>query len=162
MTLAFTPCTGAVTIARPGCTSADVFAIKVDGVELSAIITGMTLEMSGNYQFLHTVNDFIYFYSFGDRVGQLSVSGIGFVRPCDGGLVRGDGSKGPIMTLYDYYMTNRASKRGGRALSVTIGSETDIKTFHGFLTGMRLDVNDGSLGTIGYWTLRFDVIPQRS
>jgi hypothetical protein len=124
---------------------------------LDAIITGMTLEMSGNYQFLHTVNDFIYFYSFGDRVGQLSVSGIGFVRPCAGA-----DNKGAIMKLYDYYMAKRASKRGGRALKVTIGNDKDIKTFHGFLTGMRLDVNDGTLGTIGYWTLRFDVIPQQT
>ena len=155
MTLAFTPCTGAVTVSRTGCTSADVFAIKVDNVELNAIITGMSLELSGNYQFLHTVNDFIYFYSFGDRVGQLSVSGIGFVRPCDGGS-----TKGEIMQLYDYYTTKRASKRGGKALKVTLGTVGSIKTFHGFLTGMRLDVTDGTLGTIGYWTLRFNVIPQ--
>jgi hypothetical protein len=157
MTLAFTPCTGAVSVAREGCTNADVFAIRVNGSEINAIITGMSLEMSGNYQFLHTVNDFIYFYSFGDRVGQLTINGIGFVSPCKGE------EKGPIMTLYDYYMTNRASKRRGKAMPVTLADGSGhVKTFHGFLTGMRLDVNDGALGTVGYWTLRFDVIPQRS
>jgi hypothetical protein len=156
MTLYLSPCLGAAVIQRPHCDKTEMFAIKVDGDEINAIITGMSLEMSGNYQFLHTVNDFIYFYAFGDRVGQLSISGIGFVKPC------GDGSKGPIMKLYDYYMEKRASKRGGKAFKVTLGDSSGEKTFHGFLTGMRLDVNDGTVGTVGYWTLRFDVIPQRS
>ena len=157
MTLIFTPCSGAVVITRPECMSTDVFAIKVDGNEINAIITGMSLEMSGNYQFLHTVNDFIYFYAFGDRVGQLSISGIGFVKPC------GENTKRPpILSLYDYYMTNRASKRGGKAFAITLADNSGPRTFHGFLTGVRLDVNDGTIGTVGYWTLRFDVIPQRS
>ena len=156
MTLIFTPCSGAVVIERPTCSSTDVFAIKIDNKEINAVITGMSLEMSGNYQFLHTVNDFIYFYAFGDRVGQLSISGLGFVKPC------GDGSRGPILSLYDYYMTNRASKRGGKAFPITLADSSGPRTLHGFLTGVRLDVNDGTIGTVGYWTLRFDVIPQRS
>jgi hypothetical protein len=156
MTLYLSPCSGAAVVQRPHCDSTEIFSIKVDKDVIDAVITGMSLELSGNYQFLHTVNDFIYFYAFGDRVGQLSISGIGFVKPC------GDGSKGPILKLYDYYLKNRASKRGGKAVKVTLKDSSGEKTFHGFLTGMRLDVNDGTIGTVGYWTLRFDVIPQRS
>lgn len=48
--------------------------------KLSFPVTGFALEVGGNYQFLHTVNDFIYFYSFGDRVGELNVTGMAFIR----------------------------------------------------------------------------------
>jgi hypothetical protein len=30
----------------------------------------------------------------------------------------------------------------------------------GFLTGMRMDVADSQMGTVGYWTLRFEVLPR--
>ena len=152
MTLIFTPCSGAVAVARTGCTAADVFSIKVKGKEINAITTSMSLELSGNYQFLHTVNNFIYFYSFGDRVGTLSVSGVGFVNACP------NASKGLILDVYQYYLDKRAVKQGGRSYDITLTSGGTTKTLFGFLTGARIDVADGPYGILGNWTLKFEVV----
>lgn len=156
-TAVFTPCSGAVEIKRD-CPSNQALSIFIGSGRVDGIITGMTLEMSGNYQFLHTVNDFVYFYAFGDRVGTLTLTGLGFMTACPGS------SKGGILKLYDYYMSNRAIKRGGKALRVVISGgqpSASIKLW-GFLTGMRMDIADSQMGTVGYWTLRFEVLPRPS
>lgn len=152
--LVFSPCNGAVEIARPDCPSTEVLTIEVGESQLDAIVTGMTLEMSGNYQFLHTLDEFVYFYAFGDRVGTLNLTGLGFTASCAGG-------KGEILSLYDYYMEKRAAKSGGNALSVVLTANGKSVKLWGFLTGMRIDVSDSQMGIVGYWSLRFDVLPQK-
>jgi hypothetical protein len=154
MGVVFTPCSGAVEIARPNCPSTQVLTIDIDG-PVQAIVTGMTLEMSGNYQFLHTLNDLVYFYSFGDRVGTLTLTGLGFIQSC------ANSSKGSVMKMYDYYMEKRASKSGGEALNIVLTGDSKSIKLWGFLTGMRLDINDSQLGVVGYWSLRFEVLPQQ-
>lgn len=156
--LVFTPCTGGVEIVRQHCPPDNFLTITIDGKEFSGtyITTGITLELSGNYQFLHTVNDFVYFYAFGDRVGLLTVNGIGFINTCDGTT-----GKTHIFDLYDYYMSNRTSVRRGRALDITLSSQSRAISLHGFLTGIKLDVNQSDMGPIGYWTLRFEVLPRK-
>jgi len=154
MTSVFTPCAGVVEITREDCAEA-FFTIQVDDDPINGIMTGVSIEMSGNYQFLHTVNNFIYFYAFGDRVGVITFTGIGFVKPCP------DAKKGALLELYEYYLENRASKRGGKAQSLTIAAAGNTKTFLGFLTGMRMDIKStDAMGTVGYWTFRFEVIPE--
>jgi hypothetical protein len=148
------PCYGAVAVARD-CPDKKILTVQFDGSPLNALVTGLTLEMSGNYQFLHTLNELVYFYAFGDRVGTLAVTGLGFTAACDGA------SKGSILSLYDYYQSNRAAKSGNEAIKIVIEDENTSITLWGFLTGMRIDVSDGQMGTIGYWTLRFEVIPDQ-
>ena len=155
--LAFSPCTGAVAIQRECKNDVVILDTLIDDEPISAIITGMTLEMSGNYQFLHTLNDLVYFYSFGDRVGSLILTGIGFTNPCNY-----DAYKGSILRLYEYYMNKRAVKSGGKAMSIVLETgDGEQAKFWGFLTGMRVDVSDGQAGPMGYWTLRFEVLPQK-
>ena len=107
MPVAFTPCAGAVAIIKPKNCTGDVFKIKfndVNGGQLTAPTSGFALELNGNYQFLHTVNDFIYVYAFGDRVGELTVSGFGFVKPCPGA------NSAKLCNVYDFYQKNRIKK----------------------------------------------------
>ena len=90
-----------------------------------------------------------------DRVGQLVVGGIGFVGQCDGE------PKSGILALYDYYMKSRAVKRKGKAFPITLDDVTGTVTLKGFLTGVQLSVNnDGAMGVMGHWSLRFDVLPE--
>ena len=149
----FKPCSGAAEIQRD-CEENGVLQIDAAGLSEQALITGMTLELSGNYQFLHTLNDLIYFYAFGDRVGTLNLTGIGFVVPCS------NVKKGSVLKIYDYYKKNRAAKSGGEAISIVLTSRDGKIQLWGFLTGMRIDVTDSQMGTVGYWTLRFEVIPE--
>jgi hypothetical protein len=154
MPVAFTPCAGAVAIIKPkNCTGA-IFKIKFGGVkggQLTAPTSGFALELNGNYQFLHTVNDFIYVYAFGDRVGELTVSGFGFVKPCPGA----DSAK--ICNVYDFYQKNRIKENG--KMSVTIGDCAN-STFWAFLTGMRLELQDPQT-LVGQWSLRFNIVPKK-
>lgn len=156
--LVFTPCTGGVEIFRQHCSQSDFLLIIIDGKYFSGeyIVNGVTLELSGNYQFLHTVNDFVYFYAFGDRVGTLTVNGIGFIKTCPG-----TSGKTHIFDIYQYYTDNRTAVRGGQSLDITLASQGRSITLHGFLTGVKLDVNESDMGPIGYWTLRFEVLPQK-
>lgn len=159
----FSPCVGAVTKVAACDTSQKLFSITFDDVTtipgwfwstpattLTAPITGFALEQNGNYQFLHTVNDFIYVYSFGDRVGELVVSGIGFAATC------GSASGAKLCNVYDFYRKNKLSMNG--RLSVTIGDCAD-STFYAFLTGCRLEMQDPAT-MVGQWSLRFSVIPK--
>lgn len=160
MPMAFTPCTGAVAVLRQECTLNDFLTIAIDGSIFSDqyVVTGVSLEVSGNYQFLHTVNDFVYFYAFGDRVGLLTVTGVGFIKTCDGAK---EGAK--IFSIYDYYNKNKTAARGGKALNVVLTppSGTPV-TLHGFLTGVKVDFNQSEMGPIGYWTMRMEVLPKKT
>lgn len=151
MAIVFTPCAGAVGIVREGCSDTDHLSIDIPGFE--GIITSLSLELSGNYQFLHTLNDFIYVYSFGDRIGTLNVSGVGFTKTCDGG-------KGSLLKVYEYYKDKRISKAKS-AMTIVIRDSEATGTFFGFLTGARIDAtSDTAVGPLGYWSLRFELLPE--
>ena len=159
----FSPCVGAVTKV-PSCgTEQKVFSIEFDdvtttpgwfwstpAVKLTAPITGFALEQNGNYQFLHTVNDFIYVYSFGDRVGELVVSGIGFAATC------ASANNAKLCNVYDFYRKNKLSVNG--RLLVTLG-DCPNSTFYAFLTGCRLEMQDAAT-MLGQWSLRLSIIPK--
>lgn len=155
----FAPCTGAVEVVRSDCKPEDFLLVTVNDEKITEtfIVTGVSLEMTGNYQFLHTVNDFVYFYAFGDRVGTLNISGVSFIKSCPQNTKTGS----RFLTTYKYYLRNRAAVRGGKAVTVTLATPDDQVTFYGFLVGMRIDAADSALGPIGHWTMRFDVLPQK-
>lgn len=152
----FTPCYGAVGVVR-NCGD-KILKITVGGSTVDGIVTGMSLELSGNYQFLHTVNDFIYFYAFGDRIGTLSISGIAFINACENST-NGVVPKS-LIDLYDWYQEKRAVKNSAEPLDVQIVDSKKTASFSGFLTGMRADISDNGMGFIGNWSLRFDVLPK--
>lgn len=158
----FAQCDGVVARVTTSCTEnwftedKTIFRVKFDGDTLTLPVTGFALEMSGNYQFLHTVSDFIYFYSFGDRVGELSVTGMAFItRACNSGIGGFFAHKNSICDLYEFYRDNRASKRQA-AIAVTFNT---CDAFWAFLTGMRLEVSKPDIPVM-QWVLRLHVIPK--
>lgn len=160
MPMVFTPCTGAVEVSRRECAQSDFLAMHIGAGPFTTefIVTGVSLELSGNYQFLHTVNDFVYFYAFGDRVGLLTVNGVGFLKTCPATLKEG----ARIFKIYDFYNENKTAAKGGKALDVILmppdGPHVEL---HGFLTGVKIDINQSETGPIGYWTLRIEVLPKK-
>lgn len=158
MAAVFTPCTGVVGIVRDGCDPEDNFFVSVSGASGdlidSAIVTNMSLELSGNYQFLHTLNDFIYAYSFGDRIGSLNIGGVGFAKPCNG-------AKGSLLKAYEWYKANRIS-RATQIMTIVLRDSASSGTFLGFLTGMKLDASSGddAIGAVGHWSMRFEILPE--
>lgn len=157
--LVFTPCTGGVVIKRTGCDENTFLVATIDNTDFAKdyFLSGISLELSGNYQFLHTVNDFVYFYAFGDRVGTLTVTGIGFLNTCPGSA-----GTPPILGIYDFYLEKRTAVRGGKALEIVLSSQGKQIALWGFLTGVKFDISDSEFGAIGYWTLRLEVLPKKN
>lgn len=149
MASVFTPCAGGVHKVVVNCNDGGaVFQLTFDGAPIGLPVTGFALELQGNYQFLHTVNDFIYLYVFGDRIGELVVTGMGF-------YANGCGDESSICKILDYYMTNRVAKHK-QAIAIKLGT---CKTFLSFLTGMRLEASKPET-SVAQWVLRFNVLVQ--
>lgn len=127
------------------------FRILVAGTDLTtpttrAIITQAGINENGNFQFLHTLNETIYAYVFGDRIGELQIGGVCFAHPCD------DQPSG-MKQVIDAYRDKKIS-RSGRPALVSFG-ETDYK---GFLVGMTIDIMDPER-ILGQWAFRFNTFP---
>jgi hypothetical protein len=150
-----TPCSGAVQIARTcDLIRTEFLIISVDGggIAFDGIVTGMSLSLAANYQFMHSLDDFIYVYAFGDRIGDLSFNGVGFVNACGGDTVRMG-----ILRLYEFYKTNSASEGGVKILNITLTSGSTSISLRGVLTAVRIDVVEEN-GIMGYWSANFKVI----
>lgn len=149
-TSVFSPRGGALVKVVTDASTSGVFSIKIANAPINLPVTGFTLDLSTNQQFLHTLNDFIYVHVFGDRIGALTVSGMGFI-----GDTCGDGSSqgvGAAVGLYNKYRLSKEKKGYPIALS-------DAGMFWGFLTGLRIDSARPDLMMV-QWSLRFNVIQQ--
>jgi hypothetical protein len=150
-TSVFSPRTGAVVKVKPDASTTGVFTITVNGAPLTLPVTGFALDMNTNHQFLHTLNDFIYVHVFGERIGELTVSGMCFM---------GDTCNNPelsvksALTQYNQYRLSKTKRGYPIALS-------DAGTFWGFLTGMRIDSARPDL-MMAQWSMRFHVIQNNS
>jgi len=98
-----------------------------------SIISRVTITSRGNFQFLHTLGGQVFVYVFGDRIGQLGISGLSFDSIC------GDpaGTLG-IERVLNYYSAHRIAARQ-TPVKVSIGTAT---TLSAYLIGITGDVVD--------------------
>jgi len=155
----FQPCGNAVALVDYKCEgSGDQQAKLITvsggcGAELNMPLTAFKLEQQCNFQFLHTVNDFIYLYVFGDRVGELQVSGMAFL----GGRCDAAGASDDQCAAVSFYNTNKVSNCTS-PLKISIEG-CDSSTFFAFLTGMALEVPRPDLPIV-QWGLRFNIVQE--
>jgi hypothetical protein len=146
----FTPCEGGVfrvPLEDGGCHSKDVIiALSVDGFDATVPVTGVSIDLGTNHQFLHTLDEFIYVYSFGDRIGQMTISGISFTE-CS------TTAGGSPINVYNYYMKNRLAKTLKPTKLQLAGSTVAL----GFLTGLKMEIPNPTY-PIMQWALQFNVI----
>lgn len=129
---------------------APVFGISMDGISFTrAIITQCGLMLNGNFQFLHTLNDTIFLYVFGRRIGEMSVSGISFGATCPGS----DNQEG-ITEVIQKYEENQLAVRSS-PIKIALGPKMIFNTF---LTGMQESVSDPET-SLGQWSFRFSSFP---
>lgn len=132
--------------------SAIPFKINLPGFPTrGAIVTSAAMQQSGNFQFLHTLQEFIYIYVFGDKVGSLVVSGVAFMDKCAGS------NRSGVEDALQYY-GNRRIAGSGDPVRVGFGNIP----FQCFLTDGSFEVKDsGVSGTLGFFTLNFRTFPNR-
>jgi hypothetical protein len=117
-----------------------------------SIITRVTVSHQGNFQFLHTLGNDVYIYSFGDRVGSLTISGLAMANACGGGLDQQHGAE----LILGWYNANRLSSRQA-PVRVTLGQKTAID---GFVIGSNVDVIDPATRVVAY-SLSLAVLPDK-
>lgn len=147
----FDKCDGGVLKVPTSC-DANIAVIKVDDFISTVPLTGFTLELSTNHQFLHSLDEFIYVFAFGDRVGELTMSGLTFVGGC------ANSKEGTPASVYEFYMQKRLAINL-RPAKITIGGSN--QTLLGFLTGLRMEMPNPSLPVI-QWVLRYNVVVDSS
>jgi len=117
--------------------------------EQKSIITHITVAQATNHQFLHTLGNDIFIYVFGDRIGQIELSGFSFVENCGGGGRHG------MELMLDYFEQNKLSARK-EPMQILVGQVP----FQGFLTNMTNTVVDPAT-----WLTQFKasiaVIPEK-
>lgn len=148
----FEPCEGGIYRIDNKCADEAAIAnIRVKGMDTKQVpVTGFVLELSTNHQFLHTLDEFIYVFPFGDRVGELTLTGMAFL---------GGGRCLPNATgfcgVYGYYMSKRLGKNNYKPIEIQLGG-CDPPLL-GFLTGLRIETVRPEL-PMAQWALRFNVI----
>lgn len=158
MALVITAARGRVVVVDEPNVPATIQALTVDGwkdaASMSAVITRCMVSQQGNFQFLHTLGNFIYVYVFGDRMGQMGLSGLAFsnlvVNPesCDGNQKQG------VTQVLQYYQDNRIAKRD-TPVKVTLGTGP---TLQGFLTDGSVDLTE-AYDLMWQFDFKFSLIP---
>jgi hypothetical protein len=127
-----------------------------DGQAMKSIITQMSIRRGANAQFVHTLQDLIYIYSFGERIGSITVAGLSFVAMCsDQGNVRTG-----IEMVLDWYEANRLGGDRAGPLQILIGGGGGSGTFKGYLIGLEVDVTRPDF-RLANFALQFQTLPQR-
>jgi hypothetical protein len=142
----FTECDGGVLkVPYKNCQSTSKI-IDITGFNDILPITGFSLDMSTNHQFLHALNEFVYAFAFGDRIGELTVSGICFTtKDCN--------NADDMAKLLRYYQTERFAVKAD-ATKITIDGSIVLV---GFLTGARVEIPNPAL-PVAQWVLRYNVL----
>lgn len=144
---------GAVRVVNGPWRGAPSLRVRVQGLRdhlnrNTAIVTQVGLSQQGNFQFVHTVNDRIFVYVFGDRISELRVSGVAFAAPC---ATPGENGLDAILRGYERHKLSAA----GRPVIVALGSFR----FQSFLTGCQTEIVDPDL-QLTQFSYRFHSFPQ--
>ena len=130
--------------------------IAADPITLNAtrsIITRVTCSQQVNLQFLHTMGKHVYVYVFGDRMGQIGLSGLSFAGECSD--EQGNNESHGVVEMFDWYRRNKASKQAEPIL-VNIGMRDNL---NGFVSGFTFDVVDPSTQMV-QWNLTIAALPE--
>jgi len=118
-----------------------------------SIITRVTVAHNCNFQFLHTIGNDIYIYVFGDRIGQVTISGLSFTSAGtdDCGNNKQHGFE-KIMEWYEKYRVAANQK----PIQILIGT----KPIEGFVVALSGDIVDPSTRMMQY-NLTMMVLPEK-
>lgn len=97
---------------------------------MKAVFNRIDIQENTNHQFMHTIGGHIYLYVFGDRIGNLGLSGLAFTEICE---KPGD-KQGGLSQVIEYYHKNRLSKRPS-PMKVTV--DPNIAAFTVYLLSLQ-------------------------
>lgn len=115
-----------------------------------SLVTEVAIAQRGNYQFLHSLQDMIYVYIFGERIGELQIAGLSFVSTCNDAT--GATVSTGIERILSYYNAARISATG-YPVQILLGATVHGR-FRGFLTDLNVNVDRPDV-RIARFNLRF-------
>ncbi len=93
---------------------------------VAALVAAGDFDQETNQQFQTSLDESVYIYVFGDRMGTVTVSGMIFSALCDG-------NANGLSEIFAFYSTQRASRRAD-PIQVVFGDEAIV----GFLVKLRI------------------------
>jgi len=112
----------------------------------NSIITGFSISSRSNHQFMNTLRNFTYVYVFGERMGDIMITGQTFLGSCDFYNFSG------ISRTIEYYALN-GLYRTGAPVGIAIGATV----WWGLLTGIDIGVRNPE-SRLGTFTLKYKSI----
>lgn len=150
----FLPCHGGVARVAECSSPSGVSVLAIEGIQSPIAITEFALDLHTNHQFLHALDEKIYLFPFGDRIGELTVTGVSFSSGyCqESGDVDGKTSVGKPLS---WYLKERVSGQNGlKPKKITIAGQQPLL---GFVTGFRMMQQRADLPVV-QWVMRFSVV----
>lgn len=156
----------------------EYLTVTVDDDLIPSIITSVSINAQNNYQFLHSLENLIYVYSFGERIGELTISGLGWINPrAQSGLTNigvGSGSGGllsyfmdddgltrmDIMSTYKKYEDMKGSENAGRLVKINdivLSNWRSSIELRGVLRAMRIDMTSDN-DDICNWSMTWSTV----
>ena len=117
------------------------------------IITSTMIRLRGAHQFLHAFNDTIYAHSYGNRIGDIRVSGVAFFALCTPGQQQQNEQGTGLDDVVAFYEANRLGNKN-EAVAVQIGAWF----YRCMLTECVVEANAGNQAGIGGFTFQFSVL----
>lgn len=116
----------------------------------TVIITSAGLSQQANVQYMHTLKEHLYVYSFGQRMGAFELNGVMLWNTCDYGAKPGLWA---VMKFYKTYNVGRQMT----PVTIILGSAGSVIVF-GFLDNMTTTYSDPDQGLLGF-RMHFSTLP---
>lgn len=120
-----------------------------------SIITQLQVQRGVNHSILHTFQDLIYAYTFGERIGVIQLGGIAFADSCESG---GGQPKCGIEYILEYYDENSLARRPS-PLTIQLGT-TPAGRFIGLLVDINVNIAQPE-ARMAQFTFNFRAFPQK-
>ena len=114
-----------------------------DATGSKALITSLATSSSSGFQVMHTLRQYIYVYTFGERMAETNIGGFAFVNDCESS--EGSG----LARLQDWYERNTISHRAS-TINLTITTGLIVRAF---LTNFTYQVVDPNI-SLGQFTMK--------
>lgn len=120
---------------------------------IRGILTSVVMNHEINAQFMHSLNDTIYINVFGNKMGQMTLSGILFLSDVCVGTNKN--TEPPFEKFYDYYINNNALSRPS-SLKIQIGTGG---IFQAFIISFTFQIVDPQTA-LGQFSMTLAVVPK--
>lgn len=120
-----------------------------------SILTGFQVQTKSGVQYMHTMRDMIFVYTYGERITPIVLQGVSFASQCESILDQAGAGAHGLEYALAYYLNNRVSTRG-LPVTMVLGLSTP---FSGFLDGGNFNLVDTER-VLGSFAFNFTAVPQ--